>query len=262
MNYFIDLLPSSNLINQTNDLFDKDDNIIFNIYVKQLPAMNIYKELYYDLENAFKIVKELKSQNKKVNLVFDTFCFGNKEFTKKGKEKFEILDSFLKLKIDFVTITNNFFFNYIKRRHKECKIIISEYSDITNIQKIDRFLNDMKADGVKLDLKLTKNTEQMKNIKECFDIDSIYINVNKKAFEDDIFKDSINNSLSHYIEDENWEKVKETMTIYEKDNKNNNILLLSNEEYKKLKEIGFVNFFYSYNGEEEKYLDKIKYDLV
>lgn len=246
MNYFIDLLPNSNSMEKTDSLFENGDNIIFNIYVKQLPSMNIHNELYYDLEEALKVVQKLKKQNKKINLIFDTFCFGNKEFTEKGKEKFEILDKFLDLKIDFVTITNNFFFNYIKRRHKECKVIISEYSDITNIQKIDRFLNDMKADGVKLDIKLIKDLEQMQNIKENFDVNSIHINVNKEFYEEDIFKDAINNSLSHYIEDEEWDKVEKTLEIYEKDNKNKKKLLLKAEEYEKLKEMGFINFWYSH----------------
>ena len=54
MNYFIDLLPNSNSMEKTDSLFENEDNIIFNIYVKQLPSMNIHKELYYDLEEALK----------------------------------------------------------------------------------------------------------------------------------------------------------------------------------------------------------------
>lgn len=254
MNYYIDLIPNIEFLNRINDKISKDNNVIFNIYIKQLPSMAIYEELYMDIEDAIKMIKEIRLRKRKVNVIFDIFCFGNREFTKQGKKVFKILDKLLEQKIDYITITNDFFLKYIKGKKCTCKIIESEYSNINNMQKINRYLRDLSVAGVKIDMKLANDLEQMKIVKEKFPLESIHINVNKEFYEDDIYIDALNNSLSHYIIEGEWDTAKETIKKYKKINKNKHILRLTDDKYKRLKLQGYNNFWFSYSGNKEQYL--------
>lgn len=256
MNYYIDFIPNQNFIKKISPyLLNKNDSIIFNVYIKELPSMNIKKCLYRSFKEYPPLISEIKKSGYKVNVVFDTFCFGNKEFTKEGKNIFLILDYILDLGIDFITITNNFFFNYVKRRHPNCKIIISEYSEINNVQKICRYLDDMEANAVKIDTLLSKDLKTMTYIRDNFDINSIHIDTNKIAYENDIFKDSLNNSISHYIQEEKWEEVNASLKIYENEQKslNNKKIHLETEDINNLKQLGFKNFWYHCDAEEDIY---------
>ena len=257
MNYFIDLLPNKRFIEKIINI--NDSNIIFNMYISQIPTMNMNKNLYCDIENAKDLILYIKEKGYRVNIMFDVFCFGNKEFTNKGKDIFYLLDKILELNIDYITITNNFFFNYINRRHKECKIIMSEYCEITNVQKITRFLEDLKADGVKIDNVLAKNSELMEYIKSHFDADYIHIDANKITYENDIYKDYLNNSMSHFLQDGKWEEANKLMEKYKKEQKelNNKEIFLEDNEIKQLVQLGYKNFWYYCNTEEEKYINQL-----
>lgn len=260
MNYFVDFIPNSDFIDKLP--LNSNNNIIFNMYIKQLPSMNINESMYCDMEDSINIISNLKKKNYKINIMLDTFCFGNKEFTEKGKEIFETLDRIFQFEIDYITITNHFFFNYIKRRYHNTKIIISEYSDITNIQKIYRYIENIKADGVKIDLKLSIDKEKMKYIGENFDKNYIYINTNPLYYDDDIFKDSLNNSLSHYIQENKWNQAKECLENYKQKqiDKKNDRIYFKEENYIELKKMGYQNFCYYYNINEnnDEYMEKIQ----
>lgn len=258
MNFFIDFVPEEDFLNKIKNV--KANNIILNIYVKGLPAMNINKNVYMPVDIALNYIKKLKESGFKINIMLDTFCFGNKEFTKKGKEIFELLDKLFENEINYVTVTNNFFFNYIKRRYGNVKIIISEYSEVNNVQKIYRYIDNIGADGVKLDLKLSLNLENMKYIKDNFDTNNIYIDTNKLYYNNDIYRDSLNNSLSHYIQEEKWDEAKESISEYKNREKKLGVekIEIDKDSIKALENLGFNNFWIYYNGERlEEYINKI-----
>lgn len=266
MNYYIDFIPTENFLKKIDEKLLKavdNENIVFNLYIRQLPAMNIKKFVYCELEDCKIWISELKRRNLKINIMFDTFCFGNKEFTSRGKEILNILDTVLDLGIDFITITNNFFFNYIKRRHKNCKIIMSEYSEITNVQKISRYLDDINADAVKIDVVLSKDLEIMEYIKNNFDIKTIHIDTNKVYYNNDIYKDSLNNGISHYIQEEKWEEINTAIEEYKEKQKKfgNERICFSKEDFIALKEKGYENFWHycnvDENIDEDVYVDNI-----
>lgn len=264
MNYYIDLIPTENFIEKIDEMNLKKSNIIFNMYVKQFPSMNTNKIVYADINECIKLAFDIKNRGYKINIMFDTFCFGNKEFTEKGKETLIILDKLLNLDIDFITVTNNFFFNYIKRRHKRCSVIMSEYAEITNVQKMTRFLEDIGADAVKIDTKLAKNLEVMEYVKNSFNINSIHIDTNKVCYKNDIYKDALNNSIAHYIQDENWQAVDETIEKYKKEQEllNNEEIVLNKECIEELKNKGYNNFWYYCNLEENEYIKKLNEKLT
>ena len=125
MNYFVDFIPNHTFINKLDELssnLNSEDNIILNMYIKQLPAMNINESMYCDVEKSINNILELKKKDYKINIMLDTYCFGNREFTEKGKEIFDILDKIFKVNIDYITVTNHFFFNYVKRKYSNIKI--------------------------------------------------------------------------------------------------------------------------------------------
>lgn len=250
MNYFINLIPNTNIFERINKLaisLEKEDNIIFNIYIKNLPAMNIDRNVYCDFDKVEDYILSIKKRKFKVNIMLDIFCFGNREFTAKGKQILEMLDKIFEFNIDYITITNDFFVNYVKRKHPNVKIIMSEYSEIINVQKICRYLDDIKADAVKLDLKLCLDLEQMKYIKDNFNINNIHIDISKVGYENDIFKDSFNNSLSHLIQEEKWEDINKYIKEYEnkQDIVKNKKIYFTQEKFNKLKDMGFENFWYN-----------------
>ena len=263
MNYFIDFIPNIEFIKNIEHLQTKlndEDNVILNIYIKQLPSMNVNECVYCDIQDGIKYIAEIKKRVLKVNIMLDTFCFGNREFTEKGKEIFDSLDEILKNDIDYITITNNFFFNYLKRRYAHTKIILSEYSEITNVQKIDRYLENVGADCVKLDFKLSLNMKEMEYIKKNFDIDRIHIDLNKFYYDNDIYRDSFNNSLAHYIQEGKWEEIKKCIEVYQK--KQNTIgnrkISMTKDNFKKLKKMGYKNFWFNFNTniKQEEYLNQ------
>ena len=115
MNYFINLIPNTNIFERINKLaisLEKEDNIIFNIYIKNLPAMNIDRNVYCDFDKVEDYILSIKKRKFKVNIMLDIFCFGNREFTAKGKQILEMLDKIFEFNIDYITITNDFFVNY------------------------------------------------------------------------------------------------------------------------------------------------------
>ena len=264
MNYFIDFIPNHSFTNKLDELtsnLNNENNIVLNMYIKQLPSMNINKAMYLDIEESINNIIELKKKNYKINIMLDTYCFGNKEFTKMGKEIFEILDKLFQYNIDYITVTNNFLFNYVKRRYSNIKIIISEYSDIINVQKICRYIENIKADGVKLDLKLSTDKEKMKYIKENFDINCIHINTNVLYYNNDIYKDALNNSLSHYIQENKWDKAKECLEEYKQkqNDMKNERLYFKKEDYIELRKMGYQNFWFYYNiNDDNEYIEKIE----
>lgn len=247
MNYFINFIPKTNIFDKINKLAVnlEEDNIIFNIYIKNLPAMNIDKNIYCDFDKVKDYILNIKKRKFKVNIMIDTFCFGNREFTTKGKKILEMLDKIFELNIDYITITNNFFFNYVKRRHTNVKIIMSEYSEIINVQKICRYLEDMKADGVKLDLKLCLKLDKMQYIKDNFNVNNIHIDMSKVCYENDIFKDSFNNGISHLIQEEKWGDIDKYIKEYENKQNitKNKKIFFAQEDFNKLKDMGFKNFW-------------------
>jgi len=261
MNYFIDFIPKEDFfedINRTYEELDSNDNFVFNIYFSELPAMNVNECVYCDTNEGIEYIQKLKNKNYKVNVMLDTFCFGNKEFTSSGKDVFELLDEIIKNNIDYITITNNFFFNYIKRRYSNVKTILSEYSEITNAQKIYRYLENVKADSVKLDYKLSLDISKMEYIKNNFDTNKIHIDINQFYFDNDIFRDSFNNGLSHYIEEKKWDLIQNSINEYinKQSHLNNKRLYCSKSYYNQLKELGFNNFWFNfkYDVKEENYL--------
>lgn len=243
MNYFINFIPKSDILKKIDKVFlNDDDNIIFNIYIKQLPAMNTDKNLYCDIDEAINYIIEINKSKFKINIIFDIFCFGNKEFTNKGNEIFRLLDRIFKFNIDYITITNNFFFNYVKRRYPNQKIIMSEYNDITNIQKISRYIDDIKADGVKIDISLALNIDKMNYIKEKIDMNNIHVDVTNTYYPNDIFKDSFFNGISHLLQEEKWEEAKNLKSEYEKKQHNKKVYF-TDEDYNRLKKLGIKNFW-------------------
>ena len=262
MNYFIDFIPSNLFIENVEKLkknLNSEDSISLNIYIKQLPSMNVNELVYCDIDDGIKYIQEIKKRDLKVNIMLDTFCFGNREFTSNGKEIFEMLDEILKNEIDYITITNNFFFNYLKRRYPYKKIILSEYSEITNVQKIDRYLENVGADCVKLDYKLSLNMKEMEYIKKNFDINRIHLDFNKLYYDNDIYRDSYNNSLAHYIQEGKWEEIKKSIEDYQQkqDSIGNKKIQMTEDIFIKLKQIGYKNFWFNlnFNINKEEYLN-------
>lgn len=246
MNYYIDFFPNKNFLQKFEK--QKNINLIFNIYIKQIPAMNTNRALYFDIKEAPEIIGKIKEKGYQVNLMFDTFCFGNLEFSEKGKEIFELLDKVIEFGIDSITITNHFFFNYLRKKHKNCKIIISEYSEITNVQKINRFLCDIGADAVKIDPSLAKNIEIMKYVKETSDVNKIHIDITTQMYENDIFRAAFYNSLSHFLQDGEWEKADKEIQKHkaEQEKLGNKKIKFEEQEIKELIKLGYKNFWYQY----------------
>lgn len=263
MNYYIDFIPDSKFLEFISEEWmakQKNNKIFMNIYIKQLPAMSLKKDIYLDIKFSKDYICDLKKIGYYINLMFDAFCLGNKEFTDKGNEYFKIIDEIIKLDVDYITVTNNFIYNYIKRRHKEQKVILSEYLNINNAQKVDRYLNDLKSDGVKIDIKLIKDYEKMKNIAMYFPNDVIHIDTNKVYFDNDIYRDCLNNSLSHYVQDENWGQINRVIQEYEQRQVTlkNEKLIITNEEIKSLMELGITNYWYKCYDEINNYIEEIK----
>ena len=179
MNYFLDLIPSKKFIENLGEYYsniNKKINIVLNVYIKQLPSMNINKYLYIDIDDYKKIIEKLKKYNFQINIIFDTFCLGNKEFSEQGNEILEIIYDILQEKPEYFTITNNFYYRYIKTNFDNVKLIYSEYAEINNVQKINRYLEDLESSCVKIDTLLLKDKKQMQYISSNFKKDSIHIN--------------------------------------------------------------------------------------
>lgn len=263
MNYYIDFVPSVDFINEIenikNNIINSDDSIVLNMYFYKLPSMNVHENVYCNIKDGINYIREINKRKIKINIMLNTFCFGNKEFTERGKEVFDSLDEIFKEEVDFITITNNFFFNYVKRRYSNIKIILSEYSEITNIQKIDRYLENVRADFVKLDYKLSLNIKQMQYIKENFDIERIHIDYNSLYYDNDIYRDAINNSLAHYIQEQKWNEIKNTIEKYQNNYNSiqNKIINMNNDYLKELISMGYKNIWYNLtlNTKSEDYLN-------
>ena len=111
-------------------------------------------------------------------------------------------------------------------------------------------------------MKLSLDNKKMKYIKENCNENYIHINTNALYYNNDIFKDSLNNSLSHYIQENKWNKAKECLEDYKKkqiDMKNDR-LYFEKENYIELKKMGYQNFWYYYNIDDniDEYIEKIK----
>lgn len=260
MNYFLDLIPLKTFIEELSK-YNNQNNIILNIYIKQLPSMNINKFLYIDIKDYEKIIREIRKNNFKINIVFDTFCLGNKEFSIQGREILETLDKVMKEKPEFVTITNNFYYRYIKTHYENVKLICSEYTEINNVQKINRYLEDLESSGVKLDTLLLKDRKQMKYISSKFDKNNIYINVNKRGYKNNIYKDTLNNNIAHYIQKEEWENIEKLLTQYKKEceKQGQQMVELNKEDIDYLIGLGFNNlWYYDTENNPDKYLQDIQ----
>ena len=62
MNYFIDFIPKEDFyenINRTYEKLDSNDNLVFNIYFNELPAMNVNKCVYCDTNEGIKYIQSL-----------------------------------------------------------------------------------------------------------------------------------------------------------------------------------------------------------
>ena len=264
MNYFLDLIPSKKFIENLGEYYsniNKKINIVLNVYIKQLPSMNINKYLYIDINDYKKIIEKLKKYNFQINIIFDTFCLGNKEFSEQGNEILEIIYDILQEKPEYFTITNNFYYRYIKTNFDNVKLIYSEYAEINNVQKINRYLEDLESSGVKLDTLLLKDRKQMKYISSKFDKNNIYINVNKRGYKNNIYKDTLNNNIAHYIQKEEWENIDKLLTQYKKEceKQGQQMVELNKEDIDYLIGLGFNNlWYYDTENNPDKYLQDIQ----
>ena len=167
----------------------------------------------------------------------------------------------MKEKPEFVTITNNFYYRYIKTHYENVKLICSEYTEINNVQKINRYLEDLESSGVKLDTLLLKDKNQMKYISSKFDKNKIHININKKTYKNNIYKDTLNNNIAHYIQKGEWENLEKLLRQYEREceNQKEQIIELNQRDINYLKGLGFNNFwYYDLENNEQKYLQDIQ----
>ena len=263
MKFFLDFVPSDMFLKNLDIIklkMKEGEELVLNMYIKQLPSMNINEYMYCDIKECGRYISELKQRKLKINIILDTFCFGNKEFTESGKKIFAFLDTIFKFDIDYITISNNFFFNYVKRRHKNIKVIISEYSEINNVQKISRYIYNLKADAIKLDFKLALDMKKMEYIKNNFDLDDIHIDMNKIYYDNDIYRDSLNNSIAHYIQEKKWDDIRECIKEYENKqiNLNSKQLNFNVEKFNQLKRMGYRNFwYYNLNKNGEEYIKEL-----
>ena len=256
MNYYIDCMPTETFINKLFEITDIKDTYILNVYVKELPSNNINFLLYSDIEKCTKLFYQIKAKGYEINLMFDTACFGNREFSEKGKETLNIIDEYVNLKPDYITVTNNFFYNYIKNRYEKIKIILSEYLEVNNIQKINRYL-ELGCYGLKIDNRLIKDNEIVKCIAENFEKNYMHINLNKIILKNSIYSDSINNSIAHYMQNEEFDNINNILK--ENYDKEKEIQKLEKEEICALIEIGFSNFwYYCPYKDEDKYIYNLK----
>ncbi len=257
MNYYIDLIPTRTFLAKIEKIIPKikkDISIVFNIYINQLPSMNPNELIYSDIKQCSKLILETRKINCKVNIMFDTYCLGNKEFTEKGKNTLKMLDEILKLDIDFITVTNIFFFNYLKKKNKKYKIIMSEYAEIGNVQKVCRYIEDLGCDAIKIDTMLSKDLKCMDYIKDNFDTNLIHIDTNKLYYDNNILEDALNNSIAHYIQDGHWEAIEHEIEEYKINQKklNSTRVYFEEQDFKNLRSKGYNNFWYYYCGIPEK----------
>ena len=264
MNYFLDLIPSKKFIENLGEYYsniNKKINIVLNVYIKQLPSMNINKYLYIDINDYKKIIEKLKKYNFQINIIFDTFCLVNKEFSEQGNEILEIIYDILQEKPEYFTITNNFYYRYIKTNFDNVKLIYSEYAEINNVQKINRYLEDLESSCVKIDTLLLKDKKQMQYISSNFKKDSIHINLNKGVYKNNIYSDTLNNNIAHYIQKERWNDIKKLLLKCKEEfnNENQELVKLDQDDINYLIDLGFNNlWYYSTTDKVDEYLKDIK----
>lgn len=262
MNYYLDFIPSEKFLDKLKSLKASlpEDVIIANVYLKSLPAMNPNESIYMTNQEADKYIKLLIKNKIKVNIMLNVFCYGNHEFSEDGKDILKKIDDVLTYKIYSVTATNHFFINYLRRRHKETKIIASEFGEIENIQKVARYIDNIGVDAVKVDFALGKNKAQMKNIINHYSPSQIHIDMNRLYFFNDIFRESFNNTISHYIHDGRWDDVRKYISIYKADQRKlgNRPRRFTKKNLLTNQELGYINFwfYYNLNESEDKYLEK------
>lgn len=212
--YFIDYFPTTYFTNELiNNRFNTwndesiDKEIILNIYIKQLPSMNINFGIYIDKNNIEEIIINLQKNKFKINIMFDALCLGNIEFGSEGKNIIELIDRIIMLKPDYITLTNHFYFNYIKQKYPNINLVFSDYSGVDNVQKIYRHLEELKCNGLKISINMAKNKDLMHYLKNNFFMESIHLDINKNTINNNIFEDSLNYNISHYIQKDKSEEI-------------------------------------------------------
>lgn len=167
----------------------------------------------------------------------------------------------MKEKPEFVTITNNFYYRYIKTNFDNVKLIYSEYAEINNVQKINRYLEDLESTCVKIDTLLLKDKKQMQYISSNFKKDSIHINLNKGVYKNNIYSDTLNNNIAHYIQKERWNDIKKLLLKCKEEfnNENKELVKLDQDDINYLMNLGFNNlWYYSTTDKVDEYLKDIK----
>ena len=261
MNYYLDFIPSEEYVNKLIEIKDElpDDQITLNIYLKSMPAMNPNKIVYMEDEQAEDYIDILRENGFKINLMLNVFCYGNHEFSETGKDVLNEIDTILKYGIDSVTVTNHFFINYFKRRHPEVPIIASKYAEIENMQKVSRYITNIGVDGVEVDSALSRNKSNMENLTKFYSPKQIHIDMNRLYFNNDIYRESFNNSLSHYISDERWDDAINYINKYRADQESigNSVVIYSKEDFANNKDLGYTNYWYTFYNDiqADDYLD-------
>lgn len=101
----------------------------------------------------------------------------------------------------------------------------------------------------------------MKYISSKFNKNNIYINVNKKGYKNNIYKDTLNNNIAHYIQKEEWENIEKLLEQYKEEcnKQGKQIVELEQEDIDYLIGLGFNNlWYYNTENDEYKYLQDIK----
>lgn len=261
-NYYIDYVPSDKFLNNLYNLVLNNklspENIVLNLYTSELPSNNVNSLLYKGFSFYSSLLPEVKKLGYKFNIIFDASCLGNVEFSENADNLLSSLDNYIALNPDYITITNNFCFNYIKNRYPDVNVILSEYLNINNIQKINRYLG-LGCCGVKINVSLVSDIEQMSYIAKYYDKNQIHININRNDLKEDIFFDPLNYRTAHFIQKGEYSYAKEAVKeIYSTHESSGNILSLKNSQIKEIMDLGFTNFWiYCNSNDESEYLETI-----
>lgn len=263
MNFYVDLLPGDNCKNALVNLKTNKPEARFtaNLYVQELPSLNVNPGLYFKAEEVIKEIVTLRENGFGVNIMMDSFCFGNAQFDPVfNKKLFCVLDKVITVGIDYITIADFFYFQCLKQKYPGIKIITSEYAEINNIGKIHEYLEEFGTNGVKLDNRLIKNRNLMAEIAKRFSPDAIHVNLNFGEIQGNIFRDSLKNNVSHYLQKGQWKKAAELIIKCKNEftDFNRKLIRLNRGDFDYLRLSGFSNFWiYCNSYNEEEYLESL-----
>lgn len=123
---------------------------------------------YTNFENAESHIKIAKENNLTFNLLLNSACWGNIEFTSEGRRRIkEIIDFACQVGVEKITTANPVICKWIKAHSSNIKIKISVHAEADSISRIDWWLKNG-ADIITLPTRCNRNFRFLKQIASVF----------------------------------------------------------------------------------------------